>query len=158
MTNFGILLFLAVPMFCLPVHQSSAVESTTTSPLSNRQVGDGVTGNQTGSSGSITNSGGPGDGNGVAFAGTGSDIDTGDDFDIGDGNNAIGDGNVIEIGDRINDITNINVGPNNSRIGNTTTIPIQLSGMGNGSGGNAMNFNINLRLIVDGKGNVEVNA
>lgn len=65
---------------------------------------------------------------------------------------------MIEIGDRINDITNINVGPNNSRIGNTTTIPIQLSGMGNGSGGNAMNFNINLRLIVDGKGNVEVNA
>lgn len=77
MANFGILLFLAVPVFCLPVHQSSAVESTTTSPLSNRQVGDGVTGNQTGSSGSITNSGGPGDGNGVGFAGTGNDIDTG---------------------------------------------------------------------------------
>lgn len=49
----------------------------TTSPLSDRQVGDGVTGNQTESSGSITNSGGPGDGNGVGFAGTGNDIDTG---------------------------------------------------------------------------------
>lgn len=65
---------------------------------------------------------------------------------------------MIEIGDRINDITNINVGPNDSRIGNSTTIPIQLSGTGYGTGGNTMNFNINLRLIVDGKGNVEVKA
>lgn len=65
---------------------------------------------------------------------------------------------MIEIGDRINDITNISVGPNNNRIGNSTTVPIQLSGTGNGAGGNTMNFNINLRLIVDGKGNVEVNA
>ena len=70
----------------------------------------------------------------------------------------MGDGNVIEIGDRINDITNINVGPENGRLGNSTMIPIQLSGMGNGSDGNTMNFNINLRLIVDGKGNVEVNS
>lgn len=68
----------------------------------------------------------------------------------------MGDGNVIEIGDRINDITNINVGPNDGRLGNTTTIPIQLSGMSNAS--NSMNFNINLRLIIDGKGNVEVNG
>lgn len=70
----------------------------------------------------------------------------------------MGDGNVIEIGDRINDITNINVGPNDGRLGNSTAIPIQLSGMSNASDGNTMNFNINLRLIIDGKGNVEVNA
>lgn len=68
----------------------------------------------------------------------------------------MGDGNVIEIGDRINDITNINVGPNDGRLGNSTMIPIQLSGMSNTS--NSMNFNINLRLIIDGKGNVEVNG
>lgn len=48
------------------------------------------------------------------------------------------------------------MGPNNNRIGNSTTIPIQLSGTA--AGGNTMNFNINLRLVVDGKGNVEVNA
>ncbi|KAG8163287.1 hypothetical protein KVR01_006584 [Diaporthe batatas] len=120
-------------------------------------IGEGVNGNQTESSGSITNSGGLGDGNGVGFAGTGNDIDTGDDFDIGDGNTTMGDGNVIEIGDRINDITNINVGPDeHGRLGSKTSIPIQLSGTDRG--GNTMNFNINLRLLVDGKGNVEVNA
>lgn len=84
-------------------------------------------------------------------------LDTGDDFDIGDGNTTMGDGNVIEIGDRINDITTINVGPDDDgRLGTTTAIPIQLSGTD--PGGNTMNFNINLRLLVDGKGNVEVNA
>lgn len=77
MTNFGIFLFLTLPISCLPIYQNSAVESTATSLLSDRQVGDGVNGNQTNSSGSITNSGGPGDGNGVGFAGTGNDIDTG---------------------------------------------------------------------------------
>ncbi|KAF2824213.1 hypothetical protein CC86DRAFT_408320 [Ophiobolus disseminans] len=72
-----------------------------------RQVGDGVSGNQTGISG--TNGGtGVGDGNGVGFAGTGNDIDTGDDFDIGDGSTTMGDGNRIEIGDRI---MNINLPP-----------------------------------------------
>lgn len=77
MITFGIFLFLALPTFCLPVPQNSAVESTAKLSLSDRQVGDGVNGNQTNSSGSITNSGGPGDGNGVGFAGTGNDIDTG---------------------------------------------------------------------------------
>lgn len=74
MTNFGIFLFLTLPTSCLPIYQNSAVDK---SLLSDRQVGDGVNGNQTNSSGSITNSGGPGDGNGVGFAGTGNDIDTG---------------------------------------------------------------------------------
>lgn len=77
MTNFGIFLLLAMSASCLPFFQSSAVKSNTKSTLSNRQVGDGVNGNQTDSSGSITNSGGLGDGNGVGFAGTGNDIDTG---------------------------------------------------------------------------------
>lgn len=77
MITFGIFLFLTLPIFCLPVPQSSVVESTAKLSLSDRQVGDGVNGNQTNSSGSITNSGGPGDGNGVGFAGTGNDIDTG---------------------------------------------------------------------------------
>lgn len=77
MINFGIFLFLTLPIFCLPVPQNNAIESTSTFSLSDRQVGDGVNGNQTNSSGSITNSGGPGDGNGVGFAGTGNDIDTG---------------------------------------------------------------------------------
>lgn len=77
MTNFAIFLFLTLPISCLPVFRNTAVVSTANSPLSDRQVGDGVNGNQTNSSGSITNSGGPGDGNGVGFAGTGNDIDTG---------------------------------------------------------------------------------
>lgn len=77
MTKFGIFLFLTLPISCLPVPPSNAVKYTPKSTLSDRQVGDGVNGNQTGSSGSITNSGGPGDGNGVGFAGTGNDIDTG---------------------------------------------------------------------------------
>lgn len=41
-----------------------------------RQVGEGVNGNQTGNNGS-TGGTGLGDGNGVGFAGTGNDIDTG---------------------------------------------------------------------------------
>lgn len=41
-----------------------------------RQVGDGVNGNQTSNNGS-TGGTGLGDGNGVGFAGTGNDIDTG---------------------------------------------------------------------------------
>lgn len=77
MLNLGIFLLLTLSVFCFPVHQSGEVKLTTTSPLSDRQVGDGVNGNQTDSSGSITNSGGLGDGNGVGFAGTGNDIDTG---------------------------------------------------------------------------------
>jgi hypothetical protein len=77
MTNFGIFLLLTVSTSCLPFFQSSAVKSSTKSAISGRQVGDGVNGNQTDSSGSITNSGGLGDGNGVGFAGTGNDIDTG---------------------------------------------------------------------------------
>lgn len=44
--------------------------------LSRRQVGQGVNGNQTGNSGSVSETG-IGDGNGVGFAGTGNDIDTG---------------------------------------------------------------------------------
>jgi hypothetical protein len=95
--------------------------STRIHPLASRQVGDGVSGNQTGDNGT-TGGTGLGDGNGVGFAGTGNDIDTGtvypplsrnfltddvgDDFDIGDGNITMGDGNTFEIGDRI---TNINI-------------------------------------------------
>lgn len=77
MINIGIFLLLSMPISSLPVPQSGAARLTTEFSLSDRQVGDGVTGNQTNSSGLITNSGGPGDGNGVGFAGTGNDIDTG---------------------------------------------------------------------------------
>ncbi|KAF2685172.1 hypothetical protein K458DRAFT_403401 [Lentithecium fluviatile CBS 122367] len=79
------------------------VSSFVASHPTKRQVGDGVTGNQTGNTGSVSGDG-VGDGNGVGFAGTGNDIDTGDDFDIGDGNNTIGNNNTIEIGDRITTI------------------------------------------------------
>ncbi|KAL2874866.1 hypothetical protein SGCOL_009986 [Colletotrichum sp. CLE4] len=121
--------------------------------ISPRQVGNGVNGNQTGNSGSIS-SGGIGDGNGVGFAGTGNDIDTGDDFDIGDGNNTIGDGNTIEIGDRITEVTNINVGS-----GNLSDIGIGSGKGARNSTGNAteMSININLRVMVeDGRVSVGV--
>ncbi|KXH69040.1 hypothetical protein CSAL01_07482 [Colletotrichum salicis] len=113
--------------------------------ISPRQVGNGVNGNQTGNSGSIS-SGGIGDGNGVGFAGTGNDIDTGDDFDIGDGNNTIGDGNTIEIGDRITEVTNINVGS-----GNLSDISIGSGKGARNSTRNAteMSININLRVMVE---------
>lgn len=74
MTNFVTLLLLAVSTSCLPLFQWSAVKPNSKTTISHRQVGDGVNGNQTDSSGSITNSGGLGDGNGVGFAGTGNDI------------------------------------------------------------------------------------
>lgn len=68
------LLLLAASTSCLPFFQGSAVRPNSKPTISHRQVGDGVNGNQTDSSGSITNSGGLGDGNGVGFAGTGNDI------------------------------------------------------------------------------------
>lgn len=61
---------------CLPFQLNLAPITKHLPTLSPRQVGNGVNGNQTGNSGSIS-SGGIGDGNGVGFAGTGNDIDTG---------------------------------------------------------------------------------
>ncbi|KAH7356204.1 hypothetical protein BKA66DRAFT_445868 [Pyrenochaeta sp. MPI-SDFR-AT-0127] len=111
-----------------------------------RQVGDGVTGNQTNSNGS-TGSTGLGDGNSVGFAGTGNDIDTGDDFDIGDGNTTMGDGNRIEIGDRI---TNINLPLNMSDI---IAKGIEQGRGTAGDGSLDMKIDISLRVrIADGDG------
>ncbi|KXH33099.1 hypothetical protein CSIM01_05234 [Colletotrichum simmondsii] len=141
----AVLALYATTTHCLPFQFSLAPITKHFPTVAPRQVGNGVNGNQTGNSGSIS-SGGIGDGNGVGFAGTGNDIDTGDDFDIGDGNNTIGDGNTIEIGDRITEVTNINVGS-----GNLSDI-----GIGSGKGarnttGNAteMSININLRVMVE---------
>lgn len=70
----------------------------------------------------------------------------GDDFDIGDGNNTIGDGNTIEIGDRITEVTNINVGS-----GNFSGVNVGPGGGGtNGTNKTAdMSININLRVMVE---------
>ncbi|KAF1952586.1 hypothetical protein CC80DRAFT_508042 [Byssothecium circinans] len=107
-----VFLFCLVSTIAFPFGIPRTAHSSVTLRRLRRQVGEGVNGNQTGNSGSVTGGGG-GDGNGVGFAGTGNDIDTGDDFDIGDGNNTIGDNNTIEIGDRI---TTINVPLNMSDI------------------------------------------
>ncbi|KAK1522456.1 uncharacterized protein CCOS01_10168 [Colletotrichum costaricense] len=149
----AVLALCAATTHCLPFQFSLTPITKDLPTISPRQVGNGVNGNQTGNSGSIS-SGGIGDGNGVGFAGTGNDIDTGDDFDIGDGNNTIGDGNTIEIGDRITEVTNINVGS-----GNLSDIGIGSGKGARNSTGNAteMSININLRVMVeDGRVSVGV--
>lgn len=83
-----------------------------------------------------------------------SDEPQGDDFDIGDGNNTIGDGNTIEIGDRITKVTNINVGS-----GNSSAFSVGASSVGRNSTTNQseMSININLRVMVeDGRITVRV--
>ncbi|KAF6804139.1 hypothetical protein CSOJ01_10403 [Colletotrichum sojae] len=132
-------------LLCLPFGLDLRSFTQHVPSLESRQVGQGVNGNQTGNSGSVT-SGGTGDGNGVGFAGIGNDIDTGDDFDIGDGNNTIGDGNTIEIGDRITEVTNINVGS-----GNSSGISVGPGNIGRNSTGSTseMSININLRIMVE---------
>jgi hypothetical protein len=62
--------------FPLSVNSLRTAAAQTTLRHMVRQVGDGVNGNQTGNNGS-TGGTGLGDGNGVGFAGTGNDIDTG---------------------------------------------------------------------------------
>ncbi|KAF5505111.1 hypothetical protein CGCS363_v004134 [Colletotrichum siamense] len=139
------LVFLAASSLALPFPFNFGALFPEERLVSARQVGQGVNGNQTGNSGSVS-SGGTGDGNGVGFAGIGNDIDTGDDFDIGDGNNTIGDGNTIEIGDRITEVTNINLGS-----GNFSSINVGPGGgRTNGTNKTAdMSININLRVMVE---------
>lgn len=72
-----LLLAVFIPLIsCLPFSLDLPFFSQQFALLQPRQVGQGVNGNQTGNSGSVT-SGGTGDGNGVGFAGIGNDIDTG---------------------------------------------------------------------------------
>ncbi|KAF4835152.1 hypothetical protein CGCTS75_v002893 [Colletotrichum tropicale] len=140
-----LIVFLAATSLALPFPFNLGSLLAEEQSVSPRQVGQGVNGNQTGNSGSVS-SGGTGDGNGVGFAGIGNDIDTGDDFDIGDGNNTIGDGNTIEIGDRITEVTNINVGS-----GNFSGVNVG-QGVGGANGTNKtadMSININLRVMVE---------
>lgn len=71
----------------------------------------------------------------------------GDDFDIGDGNTTMGDGNRIEIGDRI---TNINIPLNMSDV---LAKGIEQGRARNGTGGLDMNIDITMRVrIADGDG------
>ncbi|KAH8600112.1 hypothetical protein B0O99DRAFT_590516 [Bisporella sp. PMI_857] len=147
-----LLFILLVPALAFPIAPGDHPITIIIPQIQKRQVGQGVTGNQTGNSGS-TGGTGLGDGNGVGFAGTGNDIDTGDDFDIGDGNNTIGDGNSIEIGDRI---TNINLPLNMSDM-IASGIKGGLSGNANGN----MEININISMSIkstDGARNATVSV
>ncbi|PSN60340.1 hypothetical protein BS50DRAFT_593789 [Corynespora cassiicola Philippines] len=163
-----LLLATTVTSFPLSLHSLSAYAARHKFSLAARQVGDGVTGNQTASNGS-TGGTGIGDDNGVGFAGTGNDIDTGeststqftithanlrqfqgDDFDIGDGNTTMGDGNHIEVGDRI---TTINIPLNMSEM---IAQGVEQSRSRSGNGGLDMNIDISMRIrIADGNQTLE---
>lgn len=77
----------------------------------------------------------------------------GDDFDIGDGNNTIGDGNIIEIGDRI---TNINLPLN---ISDMIASGIKGGLSSNASGNMEININVSMSMtITDGGRNTNVSV